>query len=60
MIKGKMSNHMAGPIYGLGIFGALVYFIVHADGFWSVIFAFFKALVWPAFVVYGLLGFLHM
>jgi hypothetical protein len=39
----------------LGFVGALVYFWTHAvtagDHFWAIL----KALVWPAFVVYGAL-----
>jgi hypothetical protein len=45
-------------VYGLGLIGALVYYIQHADGFWSVILGIFKALVWPAFVIHDLLKFL--
>lgn len=41
----------------LGFVGALVYFVNQAHGFWPVIWAFFKACVWPAFMVYyGLQG----
>jgi hypothetical protein len=36
----------------------MVFYIQRADGFWSVILAILKALVWPAFVVYDLLKFL--
>jgi hypothetical protein len=42
-------------VYGLGLIGALVYYIQAADGAWSVILGILKALVWPAFVVYDLL-----
>ena len=45
-------------VYGLGLIGALVYYIQQADGFWSVIVGILKALVWPAFVAYDLLKFL--
>jgi hypothetical protein len=45
-------------VYVLGLIGALVYYIQHADGFWSVILGILKALVWPAFVIYDLLKFL--
>jgi hypothetical protein len=38
--------------------GAAVYFIGQATGFWMGALGFLKALVWPAFVVYGLLKFL--
>jgi hypothetical protein len=45
-------------VYGLGLIGALVYYIQAADGFWSGVLGILKALVWPAFVIYDLLGFL--
>lgn len=45
-----------GAVYGLGLIGALVYYIQHAHGFWAVVLGILKALVWPAFVVYDLLG----
>jgi hypothetical protein len=45
-------------VYGFGLIGALIFYIQQAEGFWMVILAFLKALVWPAFVVYDLLGFL--
>ena len=45
-------------VYGLGLIGALVYYIQHAHGFWPVILGILKALVWPALVIYDLLKFL--
>jgi len=42
----------SGAIYGLGFIGAAVYFISHATGFWIGVLGFFKAIVWPAFLVY--------
>ncbi len=45
-------------VYGLGLIGALVYYIQAADGFWSVVLGILKALVWPAFLIYDLLKFL--
>jgi len=42
-------------VYGLGLIGALVYYIQHADGFWWVVLGILKALVWPVFLVYELL-----
>jgi hypothetical protein len=45
-------------VYGLGLIGALVYYIQVAHGFWGVILAILKALVWPAFVIYHLAKFL--
>ncbi len=45
-------------VYGLGLIGALVYYIGHAHGFWGVVLGILKALVWPAFFVYHVLKFL--
>ena len=48
----------AEAVYGLGLIGALVYYIQRADGFWVGVLGVLKALVWPVFVVYDLLKFL--
>ena len=45
-------------VYGLGLIGALVYYIQHAHGFWAVLLGILKALVWPAFLIYHVLKFL--
>ncbi|HEX2697937.1 MAG TPA: hypothetical protein VHM28_09525 [Anaerolineales bacterium] len=47
-------------VYGLGVIGALVYYIGHATTFGMGVLGVFKALVWPAFLVYELLKYLHM
>jgi hypothetical protein len=44
-----------GAIYGLGFIGAAVYYISTASGFWMGVLGFLKAIVWPAFLVYGAL-----
>lgn len=44
-----------GAVYGLGLIGALVYYIQHGHGFWGVVLGILKALVWPAFLVYDAL-----
>lgn len=41
-----------GAIYGLGIFGALVWFWQQAEGFWQYVLAIIEGLLWPAFMVY--------
>ena len=50
----------AGAIYGLGFIGALVYFIQTATSFWDGVWGVIQAVVWPAFLVWGLLDFLHL
>jgi hypothetical protein len=44
-----------GAVYGLGLIGALVYFIQSANSFWDGLYGVFQALVWPAYLVWGLL-----
>lgn len=51
---------MGGGVYGLAFIGALVYFIQHADTFWMGVLGVFKAILWPAFLIYKLLEFLKM
>jgi hypothetical protein len=41
-----------GALYGLGIFGAFVYYWQQADSFWGYLLSFFQGLFWPAFMVY--------
>lgn len=41
-----------GAIYGLGIFGAFVYYWQQADSLWEYVFSFIQGLFWPAFMVY--------
>ena len=41
-----------GAIYGLGIFGAWVWFFQQADTFWEFVLAFFQGIFWPAFMIY--------
>lgn len=47
-----------GAVYGLGFIGALIYYLAHATGFWVGVLGVLKAIIWPVFVVYHLLGFL--
>ena len=48
----KHTHQGGNAVYGLGFVGALVYFIGHAATFSAGVVGFFKALVWPAFLVY--------
>ncbi len=52
----SMGGGSGGSIYGLGIIGAAVYYLHTSYGFWPSIVALLKASVWPAFLVYKLLG----
>ena len=44
-----------GFVYFLTIIGAAVYFVQHSAGFWGIILALLKSLVWPAFVMHQVL-----
>lgn len=41
-----------------GFFGAAIYFINQADGFWASVLGILKAMIWPAFLVYKLFIFI--
>jgi hypothetical protein len=43
-------------VYGLGFLGALVFYIQHSETTSAVIWGILKAIVWPAMLVYKLLG----
>jgi hypothetical protein len=48
------------PVYGIGLIGALVYYLQHATTFVAVVLGILKSLVWPAMLLYKLLEFLKM
>lgn len=55
--KYKVScNDGGGIVWFLGAIGAGVYYIQNADTFMQGALGVLKALVWPAFIVYKLLG----
>lgn len=45
-----------GGAYFLAMIGAAVYYLHTSVGFWGSIAALAKAVIWPAFLVYHLLG----
>jgi hypothetical protein len=51
----------AGGGWFLGFIGALVYYLhFHSGTFWLVVVGIFKAIFWPAYLVYNLMVSLHM
>lgn len=59
-MKREIQQH--GPnsaVYGLGLIGAVIYFVSNATTFWMGVLGVLKALVWPAFLVYEALKMLH-
>jgi hypothetical protein len=53
--EGMNKGGKGGCFYFLGFLGALVYYITTAPTVWDAVVGFLKALVWPAFLVYGAL-----
>ncbi|MCK5149789.1 hypothetical protein KAJ87_02595 [Candidatus Pacearchaeota archaeon] len=47
-----------GGIYFFGLIGAAIYYLQTATSFWGGVLGILKALVWPAILIYKLLGFL--
>jgi len=47
-------------IYGLGVIGALFYFLQSAATFSAVIVGIFKSIFWPAFVIFKVLTILEI
>ncbi len=50
------STGCGGAFYFLGFIGSAVYYIQQATGFWTGVLGVLKALVWPAFIAYKILG----
>ena len=53
-------HHSSSAVYGLGFIGSAIYYITTATSFWMGVLGVLKAIVWPAFLVYGLLKSLGM
>lgn len=49
-----------GAIYCLGMIGVAIYYIEQVSGFWPVIVAILKAIVWPAFLLHKVFTMLGM
>lgn len=47
--------HSGNAVYGLGFIGAAIYYVETSTSFWMGVLGILKAIVWPAFLVYGLL-----
>jgi hypothetical protein len=53
-------NCNSGAVYGMGLIASLIYFLQNAQGLVEILLGIGKAILWPAFVVYKLLGFLGL
>lgn len=52
----KSACKNCGGVYFLGFIGAAVYYIQASTSFWMGVLGILKALVWPAMLIYKLLG----
>lgn len=51
-----VDNGSIGWVMFTAYIGAVVYFVQQDPGFWGFVLALLKAAVWPAFVLYEVLG----
>jgi hypothetical protein len=51
---------IGGGVYGLGLIGALVYYFQNSVVFMDYLVGFFKAVFWPAFLIYKVFNLLGM
>lgn len=59
--KAVVQHGSGGGLWFLGFIGALVYYLhYHSGTFVLVLIAIFKAIFWPAYLVYYLLAFMHV
>jgi hypothetical protein len=56
--KNRQGGGGGGAVYGIGLIGAWVYYFKDVTTFRQGVTAFFKGLVWPAYLVYEAFVFL--
>jgi len=56
----KMRYQGGCGVYGLGLIGAVIYFLQQATTVWEGLIGLLKSLVWPALLIHKLLGFLNI
>jgi len=56
----QVISHGGDAVYGLGLIGAMVYYLSTATSFMMGLIGFLKAIVWPAFLVFAALKALGM
>ncbi len=59
-IINKHSSSGGSAVYGLGLVGALVYYLQDVATFGDGIIGILKAVVWPAFLIYSSLDFFKL
>jgi hypothetical protein len=62
-MKSKKNFHCGtsgGAVYGIGLIGALVYYLQTATNLQAGVVGILKAIVWPGFLIYHALKFLNL
>ncbi len=54
----KYGGSSGDAVYGIGLIGAWVFYLSSAKSWQEGVIGFFKGIVWPAFMVYGLFKYL--
>ena len=55
-----MRKESSGAVYGMAVIGAAVYYVRHAVTFSAGVIGIFKAIFWPAVLIYKVLDLLKM
>lgn len=59
-IINKHTGGGGGAVYGLGLLGALVYYLQNANNFQQGVIGVIKAILWPALLIFNLLSYLNL
>ena len=59
-MKNNAGHAGSGAIYGLGVIGALIYFLQHSTTFLMGVIGIIKAVFWPAVIIYKALELLRI
>lgn len=57
MFDVHVNKRSSEAFYGLGLIGALIYYIATATGFWDGVLGVLQSIIWPVFFVYEALKF---
>lgn len=49
-----------GAVYGLGLIGAIIYFLQNTQGLGEILIGILKSIVWPAYFVFKIFEFLSV
>ena len=57
---GRPEKHGGNAVYGIGMVGAFIYYVQNAHTFGVVLYGLLKAVLWPGFLIFEVLKYLHM